>query len=292
MRVHSRSLAVPAVALLCALPAPSARASFQLLDEARSVSIEVVHTEDEFSSCIPFLDPLCQPDSSTSSTSGDDHSAPDPGPWSATASLPAFPGTWASQDSTIGADTIVASGSHAGVSSYSNSGGFPITLVSEDHASASVFSASFQLSEPRSFQLTGSVTTEGGFLSSSQAFVRLTGPGAAIVAELQVASDPGCVDPSCATIGPESVDAAGMLTPGSYTLEASAAGSAAGTHGPSGSFGSGQAGAFDLTLQLAPPPAVPALPAWVAALLAAGLAASARRVPRGPPRPGHTTRLS
>jgi hypothetical protein len=235
------------------------------------VEIEVVHTEDEFSSCIPFLDPLCEPDSSTTTTDGDQHGAPDANPWSATASLAAFPDTWASQDSAIGADAITASGSHAGVSSYSNSGGFPITFVSEDHTSGSDFSVTFQLLESHGFQLSGSVTTEGGLLSSSQAFVRLRGPGAAVVAEVEVASDPGCADPSCATVGPEPLDATGVLAPGTYTLEASAGGTAAGTHSPSGSFGSSQSGAFDLTLQLSPP-AVPALPPSAAALLATALA--------------------
>jgi hypothetical protein len=181
------------------------------------------------------------------------------------------PGTAASQTSEITGTLVSASGSHMGSSVYTNSGGFPVTFVSEDHTSATAFTATFQITTAEDFHLSGSVTTSGLLSSSSTAFVRLLGPGAAIVAEIVVDSDPGCVDPeTCGTVGPEPIDVSGTLTPGSYTLEAGASGLAQGIHSTSGSFPSGYDGAFDLTFALATP-SVPAFPVGAGAVLAAAL---------------------
>jgi hypothetical protein len=144
-------------------------------------------------------------------------------------------------------------------------------VIDEVHASDTSFSATFVLATAGLYQLTGSVSTSAGYFAESTAFIRLTGPGAQVVAEVQVTRDSQCEPvPECETVGPEPIAASGVLPPGTYTLEASASGWASGYR--SGTFGWGDVayGDYDVELTLAPP--VPALPVAGSALLALAIA--------------------
>jgi hypothetical protein len=242
-----------------------------LVSQDREVSVDIDIVEDFFSSCIPFLDPGCNPDSTTSTNFSGADSAPDAGPFVATANLPEFPATFANLDSEIGADGIRASGSHAATASFTNTGGFPITFHSEFHDVASRAVVTFQIDSSVPYSLTGSVTTGGAIFSTSSSYIRLTGPGG-VIAQVRVDSDPDCTDPECFTVGPEPLSASGVLDPGTYTFEALASGTAGGAHDTNGSFGTGVNGSFDVELALAPP--VPALPAGALVFLGLVLGAA------------------
>lgn len=244
--------------------------TLMLSSETRLVQIDIDHTEDFYSSCIPLPPSPCMPDSSTTTHFSDSATAPDAAPWTATASLIQFPNTSATQDSEIGATFIQATGSHTAVSSYSNTGGFPITFISENHATETSLVVTFDLAADCAFDLSGSVTTEGGIFSTSSTYIRLSVAGGGVIAEVQVDSAEGCADPECLVVGPAPIATSGVLAAGTYTLEAFAGGIATGVHSTIGSFGSGEGGAFEVNLVLAPQP-VPTLSVYGAVFLAMSL---------------------
>lgn len=287
MRPATSSTPLRSTGLLGAvlLLAATARADAFVLDsQSRSVEIEILHTEATYESCIPISDPLCQPTSYQATPYQSSASAPDAGPWTASAELAAFPDTSAQQDSEIDPNLLHAAGSHQGTSHYALIGSFPLTVVREDHSGSTTFSATFTLATAHPFTLAGSLAAGGGLFSGASTVVRLSGAGG-VVAEVVAESDPDCADPECHAVGPLPVDARGTLAPGSYTFEAIASGTAGGYVSGAGAFGSAYDGAFDVTLDLSPP-AVPALPLAPALALAGGLVAAARRaLPRGRSRP-------
>jgi len=242
-----RAVSVLGVSLVALFLAHPALAGIEVLSQQRRVAVDIEVSEALYASCIPLLDPLCQPDEVTTTNFSDSETAPDTSPFVETANDPAFPSTWASQDSLLGANRLRASGSHVAASSFWQSGGFPITFHSESHAAESSVVVDFSLAETTPYRLDGNVATSGGFTSSSSAWIRLSGPGG-VVAEVQVDTDPNCTDPGCFTVGPEPLGATGTLAAGSYTLEAIASGNASGLHSTSGSFGGGMGGAFDVEL--------------------------------------------
>ena len=131
----------------------------------------------------------------------------------------------------------------------------------------------FEIDATSAYVLSGSVTTRGLMFSGSSSGIRLIGPGDAVLAELEVESDPGCDGEPCMTVGPGSLDVSGLLIPGVYTLEAIASGNADGIHSTMGSFGSFQGGEFEVDLQLSAP--VPSLPGSWRTLLALALLGTA-----------------
>jgi urease beta subunit len=266
MRRRSLGWLGVSVCVAAALAAGPASAGIEVLSQERRVAVDIDVVEDTFSSCIPLITPGCLPDSTTTANHPDSAEAPDTGPFLATANVPGFAATSASQDSEIGAWTIRASGSHAATATFWNTGGFPITFHSEHHHVESRASVEFQLEEAVGYSLDGSVSTGGAIFSASSAWIRLVGPGG-VVAEVQVDSDPDCIDPGCFSVGPAPLSASGVLAPGSYTLEAVASGLASGAHSTSGSFGTAVDGAFDVELVLDGPP-VPSLRGPALALLA------------------------
>ncbi len=278
MRRRALCLARAAGLALAALAATPAAAQLQLVSDDRAVSVDITVTEDYFASCIPLITPGCTPDSTTTNNYPDSASANSGAPFAETASRPEFPTTSASQDSQVSPTGITASGSHAATANFYNTGGFPITYHSETHEVESRLVVEFELAEATPYALSGSVATGGAIFSFSSSYMRLSGPGGT-VAEVQVDSDPNCVDPSCFQVGPAPLASSGTLAAGTYTLEAVAGGTASGAHSTSGSFGTGVDGSFEVELALAP--AVPSLAPPGAALLAlalglAGAAAAAR----------------
>jgi hypothetical protein len=255
--------------LALALGASPSGAQLALVSDDRAVSVDVTATEDYFASCAPLITPGCAPDSTTTASYPDSASAGAGAPFSATASRPEFPGTWASQDSQVGAAGVSASGSHAATATFSNTGGFPITYHSETHAVESRLAVDFELAAATPYVLSGSVATGGAIFSVSSSRIRLSGPGGTI-AEVRVDSDPDCVDPGCFQVGAVPLSSSGTLAPGPYALEAVAGGTASGVHSTLGSFGTGIDGSFEVELALAP--AVPSLGPPGVALLAMALA--------------------
>lgn len=281
MAVRSGPVGPLAVALLAvfavALPATSQAEPgvLQLISQTREVSVYIETEEDYFESCVP-LDPNCQPDWTITEVFPDSDSASGPGPFVSTASRPEFPATFASQDSEITSWSVRAVGSHrAGASFWYEGLPFPIIFHSESRDTDTHALVSFELDAGSAYVLSGSVTTRGLMFSSSSARVRLTGPGDVLVAEVEVLSDPDCPSDDCETVGPELLDASGVLAPGTYTLEAIASGRAGGIHSTSGSVGSSQGGDFEVELQLSAPVAL--LPGTSRALLALALLGGALR---------------
>jgi len=247
----------------------------QLVSQTREVSVEVETVEYYFESCLPLLDPYCDPDSTTSASFPDRDAAAGPGPFVSTASRAEFPNTFATQVSDIMSSSIRAAGSHQAGSSFWNSGGFPITFHSESHDTDTRALVTFELDAASAYVLSGSATTSGLMFSGSSARIRLIGADDEILAEVEVSSDPGCVDEDCLTVGPELLEASGCLQAGTYTVEAIASGHTGGVHSTSGSFGSFQGGEFELELQLSA--SVPLLPGVFKGLLALALLATALR---------------
>ena len=262
-------------ALLAMLPTASSAQPgvLHLVSQSREVRVDVESVEAYYASCIPLISPGCTPDSTTVETVSDGDTASGSGPFVASASPPGFPGSIATQDSEITTSSIRAAGTHAATSTFWNSGGFPITFQSESHDTRTLASVSFDLDAPSAFVLSGSVTARGLMFSGSTSSIRLIGPGG-VVAEIVVNSVADCVDPACVSVGPEPIDASGILEPGSYSLEAVASGNAGGVHSTAGSFGSFEGGEYEMRLELSVP--IPAIPfewrVFFVALLVAGLA--------------------
>jgi hypothetical protein len=241
-------------------------------------------------------------------TANDSEAAPGAGPFDATASTadptvlflaPAGSAT-ASQISSLGASGSTASGSFSAV-------GHSRTLTQQelafatgllqppvpydfgmltDHEQAgSDFSATFQVSSPTPYTLDATVAVSAlqfivplvGFeITSASASVELVGPSG-VVASVAIEQLDFCGVEECFP-GSDSVQAEGILDPGSYTLEAHAAGSATGTctelpgYTPFECHTSSADGSFSLSLALGSPP-VPSFSPPGLALLAAALGA-------------------
>ncbi len=188
-----RYLATASLALLAGLAftAPAVRGEIlDLQSQTRAVGIQIDHRELHYETCFPPpADPYCEPDFIDTTTYTDDEVAPDAGPWVATASLAQFPDTYASQDSEITGSSIRASGGHQAQAYYSEPIPWPLPVVwiHEDHASDTSFSATFVVATAARYRLTGSVSTYAETFSESTAFIRLTGPGAEVIAEVEMA---------------------------------------------------------------------------------------------------------
>jgi hypothetical protein len=202
------------------LGAGAASASdFAPTSQARSVDVTVTqHT------LVCWPPPTGCTVQSTSSQS-DPHSAPDFSPFSATAVVPPFTGSSASQDSSISASSITARGSVEDTGSASLT--TPPNVYTEVESTAgSHFSTSFDVAEPTPYSLSGSVRASGGLSANSSAHVTLRTAGGQVLAEVSAATDPDCADPSCADVGPFPIARVGVLPAGSYVLEAAASGNA------------------------------------------------------------------
>jgi len=246
--------------------APLVLCAILTLAQDRSVSVDIADSSFVWTSGLPGFDP---PDSSTTEFFSDSSVAPDFSPFSAVASVVEFQSTSAAQDSSIGSTQIRATGSHAAIAGIISDfvAPPPFTQDAEQHDTATSFSATFSLDEECDYDLSGSVSTVGTFASTSTSFIRLSGPGAVVIAELQLDSDPSCIDPECVEQGPELLTASGNLAAGVYTLEAVASGTANGFYSNlSGDVSVPEGGDFDLTLQVATP--VPGLPLWGRSVLA------------------------
>lgn len=120
------------------------------------------------------------------------------------------------------------------------------------------------------FRFRGDVSTVSGLWSASTTFIRLTGPGAQVVAEVQPSrSWEGCTpDPDCSMQGPEPISVLGVLQPGTYTLEAGSTGNAQGY----AKFGFSDVAAGDFDLDFVLRPMGPNFSAPIPALSNGGLA--------------------
>lgn len=201
----------------------------------------------------------------------DSESAPDLSPFAATASVPAFGGFSASQDSSLSATSIHAQGSglHTGSGQYTQ----PETGMAEvtSGSSDSHFEVSFDVDAPTPYRLRGSVSANGGLSANSTARIRLRNAGGATLAEVVAATDPDCQMPECAAVGPLPLDQLDVLAPGAYVLEASTAGSAEPFFFALNFLTLASTGAYELELTLVD---VPALGPGALALLALALAAA------------------
>ena len=102
----------------------------------------------------------------------------------------------------------------------------PFSQVNHTTDTESLFSLTFEIAAACDYTLTGSVATSGVINSLSQSRITLSGPGSVVIAEVEVVSDPDCVDPGCIDVGPVPLDESGTLGPGVYMLEAVASGTA------------------------------------------------------------------
>jgi hypothetical protein len=258
--------------------APGALAQgFDLTAQDRYV--EVLTTESELA---------CSPPPTGCSLIGsvnhsDSESAPDTSPFSAVAST-GFGGFGASQDSSLTAAQLEAEGS----GTHSGSGAFapppPNRAIAISGSSDSHFEVSFDVAAPTPVRLTGSVAATGGLSANSTAQIRLRTAGGATLAEIVAATDPGCVDEGCATVGPFPIEHVAVLAPGSYVLEASTAGTGAPFYFAGNFIPVSSTGQYQVTLAHV---AIPALSRGAQALLAlslvlAALLSGARRARRFP----------
>lgn len=257
---------------LCAAAAPSAGAAgFAFTSQARSVAVTITQTT---LSCLPPPSG-CSPISS--SQQGDSEAAPDFSPFSATALVPAFPQSFATQDSTLAAGAIRASGSSEGASS----GGFvspPNVFGTTQSALTNTFSAGFSVAAATPYRLNGSVAANGGLSANTTTRVTLKTSGGSVIAEAVAASDPECQEPSCAEVGPLPIASVGVLAPGAYVLEAVATTNASPFYFAGNFYGLGSSGAYEVTLAEI---AAPALSRGGVAALIACLAVAALPALRG-----------
>jgi hypothetical protein len=190
------------------------------------------------------------------------------------------------QSSTIDPKQLAAAGSHTATASASftptgTPGIFDASF--NEVESRSSYSVVFDLSEATPFQLTGEIAATS-LLAASLARIRLTGPGGATLAEIELSGDGSCLDPGCEDLGSDTLDQSGTLAPGSYTLLAEVDGHAFSLISPGTgvAVGGTHSGSYDVTLTL-DPVSVPSLGAfgpWLALLLGGLGAVMARRLGR------------
>jgi hypothetical protein len=314
--MRSRPIGALSGALLL-LPAAGS-AQVQLTSQQRRVEA-VSHSDGDLwlSDSDPYVDP---PDLSLDPEEIDEVSAADFGSFSESAnsndprwvSHLAMDGTaTASQTSSLSASQLSASGSFAGTTDSYEVTGFDLSLTNlelgppnyaiaysgDQETATSSFTVGFDVVRPTSFHLTGGLSlsaamlvgTGSGFpVSSGQAFLELRRDGGAVVAAIAIEQSPGC-GAFCVPLS-DSIDTAGILAPGSYTLTAEATGTATGICHPGVAFLCVQPpveGSFDVALGLDATP-VPALDATgltaLAICLACGGLASVRAVVSPPKR--------
>jgi hypothetical protein len=293
-----RAAQLLAIALL-ALPAASGAVTLNPISQNREVAIEIqVRTDTcwfpEYPPTVGCDDVWNPPTSTTLDDYADSESAPDFGPFVATAMDPNFSDTSTWQSSTISPTGLAASGIWQGFADGSMSFiGPPIQLlqVTEHHITENRYAVSFELSRAASFSLTGALSVVWGF-GNNNASIELVGPGPTPVAgiELQVHRD--CDWNVLNYVCRASLSQNGLLAPGVYTLSVfgrTTAQSYIVLHPETeGAFGN-----FDVEFLIAPP-AVPVLPPGGAVFLGAALVAAvaaARRLPahRGPERRPHAS---
>lgn len=201
-------------------------------------------------------------------------------PFSATALVPPFTGSFASQASSISASAILAQGN------TQNTGTTTLTTPPNIYTAVSsntpnVFSTTFDLDEPTPVRLVASVTSVGGLTGNTTTRITLKTSGGTLLAEVVAATDPGCQDPGCAQVGPLPLDWYGVLAPGAYVIEANSSGNAAAFAFANQFFTVVTTGEYDLKLTSTQVPALsPSGLALLAALITfAGIAgiAVARR---------------
>ena len=185
--------------------------------------------------------------------------------------MPGFSDISATQRSSLSSTSLEAEGTgmHMGGGGLSAPPNLFQTVASFSDSS---FEVAFDVDEPTPYQLAAHVTATGGLSANSMARVRLRTSGGATLAEVVAATDPNCMDSSCATVGPFPLTQTDVLAPGSYVLEASTTGSAAPFFFANQFFTFVSTGEYEVELSLV---AVPALGPGTLALLVFLLAASA-----------------
>jgi len=177
------------------------------------------------------------------------------------------------QLSTIDPKQLTAVGSHAATASASLSPtGTPgiFDIATSEIESQSSYSVDFDLTQPTPYHLAGEIGATS-LLAASLARIRLTGPGGATLAEIELSGDGSCLDPSCEDLGSDTLAQSGTLAPGSYTLLAEVDGHAFSLISPGTGIAAGgtHTGSYDLTLTLDPVnvPSLGAFGPWLALLL-------------------------
>jgi hypothetical protein len=209
------------LAIALATSASTARAvGFDLTAQNRHVDVAITATQLQ---CFP--PPTGCTVVGTPTQYADSHSAPDFSAFSATASVPSINGYSATESSGLSFASLQADGDglHTGAGGFS---GPPNFYSTSSGSSDSHFEASFDVATPTPIHLTGSVSANGGLSANSTARIRLRTAGGTTIAEVVAATDPNCMDNSCAVVGPIPLDHTSVLAPGSYVLEASTSGSA------------------------------------------------------------------
>ncbi len=257
------------------LAAAEANAGFDATAQTRSVRVDIVQNT---LSCLPpptgchvtgttnFFDLDAAP------------SSPPFLPFSATALVPPYTGSFAGQDSSLSAAGILAQGATQGTGSASLTTP-PNIYTAISSQTANVFSTSFDLAAPTPIRLVGSVTSTGGLSGNTTTRITLKTAGGSLLAQVIAATDPNCQEPSCSQVGPLPVAWYGVLAPGSYVIEANAGGSATAFFFANQFFTIVTGGEYELRLTEVQ---LPALSHGALGLLAASIAlvgfASARRL--------------
>lgn len=271
MRVRRLLLLCP---LAFALATPEAHAGFDLTGQARNVGVTI--TQNTLS-CLPPPTGCQVTGTLNFSDSEAAPSSPPFLPFSATAQVPPYTGSFASQDSSLSAAAILAQGATQGTGSASLTTP-PNIYTAISSQTTNVFSTSFDLVAPTPIRLVGSVTSTGGLSGNTTTRITLKTAGGSLLAQVVAATDPNCQDPGCAEVGPLPLSWYGVLAPGSYVIEANSTGSSTAFHFANQFLTIVTTGEYELKLTATQ---VPALSGGALGLLAASLAllgfAGARR---------------
>ncbi|HEX5067809.1 MAG TPA: hypothetical protein VFY49_16940 [Myxococcota bacterium] len=264
------------LALAATLSAVPVQAAVTLDAQTREISFDSLRTRTELFCTSPQS---CSVLSQTNTPDSGSQSAPDFAPFDASLSSSIFPSVAVSQESTLttGRMKAHASGAAAGAASLGTSGGFPPTFIEtvDSHQTRSLYHVEFTLDEPTGYALDGSIAGgEAGFIGDLDLHIELRHAGGAVVHRIELADSDDCLDPSCATLGPLSLDEQGTLAPGSYVLDAELVGQTGALVTFQVQAANAHLATFDVDLQLGT--AVP-IPAFVTPLAGLALAAAARR---------------
>jgi hypothetical protein len=260
-------------------------------DRRVDVAIQVVSKVCPYPEDFP-LGYCGDPISTTYEDYADADSALDFEAFDATAQVPEFTGTSATQDSSISPVSLAATGTWNGWADASCTmvfgppNGIQFIHVTESHVTETHYEVTFELTRTVSFSLTGGLVVDTTYFGGEDnAGISLIGPGATPVAGIDFWTWRDCDFTSENTCSKEVVlSEDGELAPGVYTLRAWGNASA-GSFIASGCWGvyDSVSGSFTVELLIAPP--VPALPPGGAVLLGGALVAAlgaARRL-RAPP---------